>query len=267
MSSATPVRCRRSAIALACSLSALLTFGLSPVASADPPDGPEVALPIPTDASTESDYIVTLADAPIAAYEGDVAGYDATQPVDGEDVDVDSADAKRYRSYLRKRQDTVAARIGSTPDERYEVGLNAFTAEITGAQAATLARTDGVVSVHRNRLRRMPDDKKSVDFLGLSGSDGVWSKLGGPEDAGRGVVVGVIDTGIWPESASFAGEPLQTSSRKTRHGGAPFVPTRSGETITMTKSDGGDLHRQVPARRGLHRRRLQHQDRRRPLLR
>ena len=84
----------------------------------------------------------------------------------------------------------------------------------------------------------MPDDKKSVDFLGLSGSDGVWSKLGGPEDAGRGVVVGVIDTGIWPESASFAGEPLQTSSRKTRHGGAPFVPTRSGETITMTKSDG-----------------------------
>ncbi len=263
MSSATPTRCRRSAIALACALSALLAYGLSPVASADPPDpteasvpadpteasvpadpteasvpadGPEVA--IPTGASTESDYIVTLADAPIAAYNGDVAGYDATQPAEGEDVDLDSADAKRYRSYLRKRQDTVAARIGSTPDERYEVGLNAFTAEITGEQAATLARTDGVVSVHRDSLRRMPDDKKSVDFLGLSGSDGVWSKLGGPEDAGRGVVVGVIDTGIWPESASFAGEPLQTSSRKTRHGGAPFVPTRSGETITMTKSDG-----------------------------
>ena len=92
------------------------------------------------------------------------------------------------------------------------MGLNAFTAEITGQQAATLARTDGVVSVHRNTLRRVPDDKKSVDFLGLSGSDGVWSKLGGPDDAGRGVVVGVIDTGIWPESASFAGEPLQTSS-------------------------------------------------------
>ena len=118
------------------------------------------------------------------------------------------------------------------------MGLNAFTAEITGEQAATLARTDGVVSVHRDRLRRMPDDKKSVDFLGLSGHDGVWSKLGGPEDAGRGVVVGVIDTGIWPESASFAGDPLRTSSRK-KHGESRFVPTRSGDTITMRKSDGG----------------------------
>ena len=237
MSSATPVRCRRSAIALACSLSVVLAFGLSPVASADPPDVPELS--IPTDVSTESDYIVTLADAPIAAYDGDVSGYDATQPADGEDVELDSADAKRYRSYLRKRQDTVAARIGSTPDERYEVGVNAFTAEITGQQAATLARTDGVVSVHRNTLRRVPDDKKSVDFLGLSGSDGVWSKLGGPDQAGRGVVVGVIDSGIWPESDSFAGEPLRASSPQQASGRARYVPTRSGETVTMRKSDGG----------------------------
>ena len=147
-------------------------------------------------------------------------------------MDVDSADAKRYRAYLRKRQDTVAARIGSAPDDRYEVGVNAFTAEITGQQAATLARTDGVVSVHRNTLRRVPDDKKSVDFLGLSGSDGVWSKLGGPDDAGRGVVVGVIDSGIWPESDSFAGDPLRTRDRRRgpaeRHVGrpAPGTPSR-----------------------------------------
>jgi hypothetical protein len=236
MSSATPARCRRSAIALACFLSAVLTFGLSPVASADPPDGPD--LPLPT--ASADDYIVTLADAPIAAYDGDVAGYDATQPADGEDVDVDSADAKRYRAYLRKRQDTIAARIGSTPDDRYEVGVNAFTAEITGQQAATLARTDGVVSVHRNTLRRVPDDKKSVDFLGLSGSDGVWSKLGGPDDAGRGVVVGVIDSGIWPESDSFAGDPLGDSTTRMKGSSRTrYVPTRSGDTITMTKSDGG----------------------------
>ena len=212
MSSATPARCRRSAIALACFLSVVLAFGVSPVASADPSGTPEV--PVPSSASREGDYIVTLADAPIAAYDGDVTGYDATQPAAGEDVDLDSADARRYRSYLRQRQDTVAARVGSTPDERYEVGLAAFTAEITGQQAATLARTRGVLSVRENTLRRVPDERKSVDYLGLSGPGGVWSELGGVDRAGRGVVVGVIDSGIWPESASFAGEPLAAPSRR-----------------------------------------------------
>ena len=122
---------------------------------------------------------------------------------------------KRYRSYLRKRQDTVAARIGSTPDERYEVGLNAFTAEITGEQAATLARTDGVVSVHRDRLRRVPDDKKSVDFLGLSGHDGVWSKLGGP-----GTPVVAWSSVCWtPASGPRARPSLEIPSgpRRGRH--------------------------------------------------
>ena len=129
MSSATPARSRRSAIAARllcppCSLRAQ-PRGVGGSARRTGPTAP--------DGETANDYIVTLADAPIAAYDGDVAGYDATQPADGEDVDVDSADATRYRAYLRKRQDTVAARIGSAPDDRYEVGVNAFTAEITGA--------------------------------------------------------------------------------------------------------------------------------------
>ena len=239
MSSATPARCRRSAIALACFLSVVLAFGVSPVASADPSGTPEV--PVPSSASREGDYIVTLADAPIAAYDGDVTGYDATQPAAGEDVDLDSADARRYRSYLRQRQDTVAARVGSTPDERYEVGLAAFTAEITGQQAATLARTRGVLSVRENTLRRVPDERKSVDYLGLSGPGGVWSELGGVDRAGRGVVVGVIDSGIWPESASFAGEPLAAPSRRYGSSRTSSTPTRSGDTVTMRKSDGGSF--------------------------
>ena len=113
MSSATPVRCRR-VRSRSPVLSAVLTFGLRPAGLGGARPTGRI-LPVPTDAAHRSDYIVTLADAPVAAYDGDVAGYDATQPVDGEDVDVDSADAKRYRSYLRKRQDKVAARIGSSP--------------------------------------------------------------------------------------------------------------------------------------------------------
>ena len=202
------------------------------------PAGPS-ELSLPTAVSTESDYIVTLADAPIAAYDGDVAGYDATQPAEGEDVDVDSADAKRYRSYLRKRQDTVAARVGSAPDDRYEVGLNAFTAEITGQQAATLARTDGVLSVHRNTLRRLPDDKKSVDFLGLLRA--------------RRCLVGAGRLRRRRPGCGRRGDRHRHLARKRvlRRRPAPDLARKkgwsrdavradpAGNAITMTKSDGG----------------------------
>ena len=46
------------------------------------------------------------------------------------------------------------------------------------------------------------------DFLGLTGNGGVWKKqFGGDYHAGEGVIVGVIDTGFWPESPSFAPLP------------------------------------------------------------
>ena len=58
----------------------------------------------------------------------------------------------------------------------------------------------------------------SRDLLGLDGPGGVWAGHGGPERAGRGVVVGVVDTGIWPENPSFSGLPQRTP------GTAPQVP-------------------------------------------
>ena len=127
----------------------------------------------------------------------------------------------------------MAARVGAKPRTRFEIGLTAFTAKLTPTQAKTLAATDGVLSVTKNTLRQATDDKNSVDYLKLSGNNGVWSKLGGTAKSGRGVVVGVLDTGIWPESASFAGEALTTSPS------GKFVPYRSGNKVIMTKSDGG----------------------------
>lgn len=231
MVSATPARLRRGTLALALVVSAALALGLAPVASADPPDAPTV--PAPSAPSAAADYIVALADAPVVAYDGDVAGYRATEPSDGDSVDEDAPAARRYRGYLRQRQDVVAARVGAEPRERYEVGVSAFTTRMTAQQAATLARTRDVVSVTKDTLRRVRDDRNSVDFLGLTGRGGVWSRLGGADRAGRGVVVGVLDSGIWPESASFAGDPLRESSRKR------FVPYSDGDVITMTKSDRG----------------------------
>ena len=53
-------------------------------------------------------------------------------------------------------------------------------------------------------------DYSSTDFLKLSGPNGTWNtKFGGQDGAGKGVVVGVIDTGYTPSSAFFAGEEVK----------------------------------------------------------
>ena len=143
-----------------------LALSLTPMASADPTATPPVArLP----GHHPGDYIVSLASAPVAAYDGDVKGFAATRPTDGRRVNVTSSKAKRYRSYLRNQQDKVAARVGAKPRTRFEIGLAGFTAKLTPTQAKTLATTDGVLSVTKNTLRQATDDRNSVDYLKLSG--------------------------------------------------------------------------------------------------
>ena len=180
-------------------------------------------------------YIVTLTDQPVASYEGDVKGYAATRPTNGRKVQVTSAAAKRYRSYLTKQQDKAAARVGVRAQKRFAVALNGFTTTLTPKQARTLERSAGVLSVTKDALRQPTDDRNSTDLLRLSGDNGVWAGLGGKAKAGRGVVVGVIDTGIWPESRSFAGQSLGTTRPAAND---PYRAYRAGDKVIVKKSDG-----------------------------
>ena len=56
------------------------------------------------------------------------------------------------------------------------------------------------------------DTVHTPQYLGLTGSNGLWSKVGGRKGAGKGVVVGVIDSGMWPEATAFRGKPLAVAS-------------------------------------------------------
>lgn len=190
--------------------SALLLSALAGPAQAAPSSGS------PANPSTYSAgrYIVQLAGAPVAGYQGGVSGLRATKPAAGSKLAVASADATAYRSYLVKRQDDAARTAGVKVERRYTNALNGFAANLTGDQAATLARTPGVLAVSKD-VRREIDTTYSPKFLGLSAPGGLWSQLGGTNPvtgAGSGVVVGVIDTGIWPEATAFAGPPVAVAA-------------------------------------------------------
>lgn len=149
-------------------------------------------------------YNVVLADQPATAYDGHLAGYAATRPSVGDTFQNDD-DAARYRNYLMARQDEVLDRISAgEPRYRYTTALNGFSARLTGSQVTELRSMPGVLTVQPDRVRQL-DTVDSPEFLGLAGRNGVWQQTGGTEQAGKNIVVGVVDTGIWPENPSFAG--------------------------------------------------------------
>lgn len=152
-------------------------------------------------------YVVLLAQTPTAAYQGGVAGIPATAPADGEQFDADARAAERYDALLEQRQDRVQDRSGvegADVSESFTTVTNGFTADLSAAEATELSRDAAVISLSADELLQ-PTTNISPDFLGLRGEGGLWSELGGMRTggAGSGTVIGVVDSGIWPESRSF----------------------------------------------------------------
>ena len=161
---------------------------------------PQIALP------PAGRYIVTMTDEPESAYDGHLAGYPATRPQAGHSFKTDAA-TLRYRGYLQSRQSQVLASVGS-PDTiyRYTTALSGFSADLSGEQVVALRKLPSVLSVRAEKLVKV-DTVQTPAFLGLSGRHGQWAQHGGPAKAGKNIVIGDIDTGIWPENPSFAGSP------------------------------------------------------------
>ena len=193
----------------------------------------EQAIPLP-DQYASGKYIVTLTRPPVASYSGGTNDIPATKPDAGETVKVESEAAQEYTRVLESDQTTVAQSVGVTPEQNYTVALNGFASDLSSEQAQALAASPDVLSVTKDTFRRADDDANSTDFLKLSGEYGVWNSVGGADQAGKGVVIGVIDTGIWPENESFAGDELGSEPD-------PADPTRayrSGKQIVMQKANG-----------------------------
>ncbi|KAF8405614.1 hypothetical protein HHK36_010521 [Tetracentron sinense] len=84
----------------------------------------------------------------------------------------------------------------------YRHGFRGFAAKLTEEQASEMATMPGVVSVFPNWKRRL-HTTHSWDFMGLVGNEAM--EIPGYSTKNQvNVIIGFIDTGIWPESPSFS---------------------------------------------------------------
>ena len=149
-------------------------------------------------------YIVTFADPAVVDYDGSVAGYPATRARAGHKIDASSPAVRRWQQRLTAKHDAALTKVGATKIYDYTVANNGVAVQLSASQAQRLSKLAGVVRLEKDALAK-PDTTESPHFLGLDAPGGIWSQLGGGPHAGAGIVIGVLDTGIWPENPSFAG--------------------------------------------------------------
>ncbi|WP_085873153.1 MULTISPECIES: S8 family serine peptidase [unclassified Nocardioides] len=101
-------------------------------------------------------------------------------------------------SALRAEQESVLAGVGSpVPVYRWTTALNGVAVHLTRDEAAELTADPRVALVEKNAVRP------------LAGRSGPTRSLGAESQTrgGAGVVIGVVDSGIWPDSPVFSAVP------------------------------------------------------------
>ena len=112
-----------------------------------------------------------------------------------------SARMRSYTNGLKHFHQQLAAQSGSAKLlYSYTHTFNGFSAKMTAAQAETLRNHPNVAGVWRDEAQQLTTSNTPA-FLGLTSEpDGLHVQ----GVKGEGVVIGVVDSGIWPEHPSFA---------------------------------------------------------------
>ena len=177
---------------------AALLFALSVPVCALSPKGAEREAEARARAGSVT-VVVELSDPPVARYKGGIAGFPATAP-EKTGISLLAArreEVERYRDYLAARQDELVERIRArVPDARigarYRTVLNGFALIVPAGSLSELARLPGIASVHSIR-EYFPTLDASNPAMG---APVFWSALGGDDQAGAGMKIGIIDTGV-----------------------------------------------------------------------
>jgi subtilisin family serine protease len=173
--------------------------------------------------------VILLDTPPLASYRGGIRGLAATAAAanGAARLDLRSPAARAYRAFLEQRLGSFESLArAAVPDAqllyRYTVVLGGVALQVHESDLATLATLPGVRQIIRDQAFA-PDTNVSPKLVG---APKLWKTLGGQSAAGEGVVVGILDTGVWPEHPSFAdpdpsGKPYPPPPPTWNHGAGP----------------------------------------------
>jgi subtilisin family serine protease len=173
-------------------------------------------------------YIVQMIDSPVVAYEGGIRGYKATKPAQGQKIDPFSQAVEKYVGYLDSKHDKALAKVGGGEKVYdFHYSFNGFAAKLTLDQANKLSFLKDVVLVSPDELYTM-DTSTTPDFLGLTAEGGLWDMGYTGED----VIIGIVDSGIWPEAMSFS-DRTGTNGNDTKDGKLDYqqIPGWHGKCV------------------------------------
>ena len=103
--------------------------------------------------------------------------------------------AREFRASALAEQDATLATVGAgAPVYRWTTALNGYAVRMTAAQARDLAGDPAVATVEPDSVRR----------LAAAAPGGAASTADYPRLGGAGVVIGLVDSGLWPDSPLFA---------------------------------------------------------------
>jgi subtilisin family serine protease len=106
-----------------------------------------------------------------------------------------------YESTLTSLSSTTTATQNPTRIiHTYDTVFHGFSAKLSPLEAKTLESLSSIIAVIPEQIRKL-HTTRSPEFLGLKTSDNAG--LLKESDFGSDFVIGVIDTGIWPERQSF----------------------------------------------------------------
>ncbi len=155
---------------------------------------------------TQSDYyVVVFKDPPTASYTGGIKGLKPTKPAKGEKLNPQAKEVRAYVDHLGKvhadyrRWLQSKAPAAEVVREAFLTG-NSLAVKANGAKPETLQQGPGAKQVTASWLYR-PAMTVSNELIG---ADGLWPAAGGRENAGSGVKIGIIDTGIREDHEAFA---------------------------------------------------------------